>query len=150
MPNVSLIVPITFVRRSSRCVKTMLAAPTYHHPSSSRQPPTVPTEPKPPHDAAIPDAVLEVPPTSSFDVPPATNVPPPPVADEVLVIATLVNILHTISDHRQLYFQYAIARDQALRSALQRPYQNLDNIWPPSPNFPPYARPPKDDPPTSN
>lgn len=99
--------------------------------------------------------VLEAPPASS--VPIATTPPPtqpsiaqPPTASRVYSDEALVNILHTLSYQMQLYFQYAIARDQALCTTIQRPFQDLDQIWPPSPDFPPPpTRPPHDEHPPS-
>lgn len=42
--------------------------------------------------------------------------------------AALINILHTIYDQMRIYFQYTVARDQAMCYALQHPFPNLDHI----------------------
>lgn len=70
---------------------------------------------EPPLYVVMPDVVPDtsnVPLAVSTDVPPtpvapprSINVPAPLVATAVLMIDALVNILHTLSDNQQLYFQ---------------------------------------------
>lgn len=79
----------------------------------------------PPTNQAMPDAVHEIlTATPASSIPPAAsqdrhtdNAPPqnqpsftqPPPAGQVSLDAALVNILHTLADQQQQYFQYALA-----------------------------------------
>lgn len=128
------------VPREPKQAKSIPIAPTVDQ--------SIPAEPHP-IDAAMPDAAPDVQESSPapfgdptilqfvpVSAPPPPTIAPQPPASSATRDVALINILHTISDQMMIYLQYAVARDQAMCSALQHPFSNLDHIWPPSPDFP--------------
>lgn len=142
MPDATPVVPIVPVRRSSHRVKPKLDVPNEQKPSSSHLSLNVPAKPfsvvvatpdNIPTTSTIPGD-SPIPPISRTPAgphsPQPTEVPPGSAAptSSLLMINALVNILHTILNNQHVYFQYALAIDQALCYAIHHLFNNFAHV----------------------